>query len=753
MAYADGASGRAAAAGARSFELPIFAVTIFLSAFLLFSVQPFFAKMVLPKLGGSPGVWSVAMVFFQAVLLAGYAYAHLLTTRLALKWAALVHLAVMICAFAFLPIAIPAGWDTPPDSGQAFWLLGLFGVAVGLPFFAVSANGPLLQAWFARTGHAHAGDPYFLYGASNIGSFASLLLYIVAFEPAMTVSAQAFAWTIGFGTLAATIGLCALVTLRAGAGENFAMMKTVAVPAATRTATGWRDRLIWMGLAAVPSGLLVAVTAHISVDIAAAPFLWVIPLAMFLLTFVLAFARRPVFSIELLSSLVAALAALVFITFVFGHFIPIGATLAAHLVFFFFAALLAHSVLVSRRPAAGELTAFYFWMSAGGVVGGAATALISPWIFNWVAEYPLLILAALFLRPQVYSSPRGEMRVFLLAGLLIAVTLNNPLVEKLLLPKEIGFYALAIAAFAVAAAVTRLRSEALHIFFAVLIVGFNFAMQGAYGNLFVERSFFGVVRAFAADDDKFVVMAHGTTEHGAMRTDDAAPPVPIAYYHESGGIAAALAAAQEKIAGRPAEIGAVGLGVGAMLCHRRPGETWTFFEIDKSVVRVASDPKVFRFVPECGNGDPIVIGDARLTLARQPDGKFDYLLIDAFSSDSIPVHLITVEALELYRSKLAPGGILTIHISNRYMELESVLAAMAKQIGMVGRFGKFLPPPELRQGQHVNPSQVVVLARSEEDLGSIRTDERWQPLHPGDTAAWTDDYSNILAAIWRGFAD
>jgi hypothetical protein len=235
--------------------------------------------------------------------------------------------------------------------------------------------------------------------------------------------------------------------------------------------------------------------------------------------------------------------------------------------------------------------------------------------------------------------------------------------------------------------------------------------------------------------------------------DGAARPVPIAYYHESGGIAAALFAAQARIAGRPAQIGAVGLGVGAMLCHRKPGETWTFFEIDRSVVRVAADPKVFRFVPECGNGDPIEIGDARLTLARQPDAKFDYLLIDAFSSDSIPVHLLTVEALELYRSKLAPGGILAIHISNRYMELESVLASLARATGMAGRFGKFLPPEHLRQGEHVNPSQVVVLARSEDDLGEIARDDRWKPLDAGTTTAWTDDYSNILAAILRGFME
>jgi hypothetical protein len=727
--------------------LPVFALTLFLSAFLLFSVQPFFAKMVLPRLGGSPGVWSVAMVFFQSMLLLGYGYAHLLTARLSLKHAALVHLAVMAIAFIFLPIAIPQGWSEPPQTGQTLWLLGLFTVAVGLPFFAVSANGPLLQAWFSRTGHHHAADPYFLYGASNIGSFASLILYIVAFEPMMSVPQQSISWAAGFALLALAIAACAIIAFRSN-GE-------AAIKAPARTAlpsnVDWAMRLRWVGLAAVPSGLLVAVTAHVSMDIAAAPFLWVVPLALFLLTFVLAFAQKPLFSIGQLSAVLPPLAAFVFITMVFGSAVPIWASLIGHLGYFFLAALLAHSVLVSLRPASNELTAFYFWMSLGGVIGGAFTALLSPVMFNWIAEYPLLILAALACRPQVWTSERREMRIMVLLGLLAAVLLNNPLIATFM-PIGPGFYAVAIAGFAAAAALVRYRSEAMHLMFAILVGGLFFASQATTGNLSLDRSFFGVVKAFTSPDGRFTIMAHGTTEHGAMRNSErGAKPTPITYYHESGGIALALFARQEMLAGRPAQMGAVGLGAGAILCHRQPGETWTSYEIDQAVVDAAANPALFGFVPQCGNGDPVIIGDARLMLAKEPAAKFDYLLIDAFSSDSIPVHLLTTEAIELYRDKLAHDGFLVIHISNRFMELKSVVSAIAARTGMAGRFGRFDAPDALKSGEHVNPSEVVVLARSEAALGAVATDTRWSPLDPGTTAAWTDDYSNVLAAILRSF--
>ena len=337
--------------------LPAYTLAIFVSAFLLFSVQPLFAKMVLPKLGGSPAVWSVAMVFFQTMLLAGYLYAHLLTRFLSLRNASLIHMGVMITAFVFLPLAIPEGWTNPPESGQSIWLLGLFTMAVGLPFFAVAANSPLLQAWFSKTGHAHAADPYFLYGASNIGSFASLILYIVAFEPTMAVTSQSLAWTAGFALLAIMIGFAAMLASPRAGSE----VRTVQKPSTIKVQEGslWRQRLTWIALAFIPSGLLVAVTAHMSTDVAAAPFLWVIPLALFLLTFVVAFARKPIIGVKGAARVVFVLSPVLLLKLAFGDISYPWLMLPAHLVFFFFAALLAHSLLVAQRPRAERLTEFY----------------------------------------------------------------------------------------------------------------------------------------------------------------------------------------------------------------------------------------------------------------------------------------------------------------------------------------------------------------------------------------------------------
>ncbi|MEZ5871216.1 MAG: fused MFS/spermidine synthase [Nitratireductor sp.] len=738
--------------------VPLFAATLFVSAFLLFSVQPFFTKMVLPRLGGSPAVWSVAMVFFQAILLLGYGYAHLLTTKFPMRISAIIHATVLAAAFIALPITIPAGWETPPETGQSIWLLGLFTVSVGLPFFAVSANGPLLQAWFARTGHRHAEDPYFLYGASNIGSFASLVLYIVVFEPNLSVSGQSLAWTFGFATLTAAIIACAIYVLATSSTANIAVPGTAQ---ARPVDVSLRSKGEWLLLAAIPSALLVAVTAHISVDIAAAPFLWVAPLALFLFTFVLAFARRRTYSMSALATATTILGAGVFASTVLGGWLSVWAMLALHLAFFFSAALLSHSLLVDRRPGAGGLTGFYFWMSLGGVIGGAFTALLSPALFNWVAEYPLLILASMSIwiffgnssfgnsaNASGESRPQNPRMALLLAALLVTIT-NIPPVAHAVLPGEPGFYTIAIAGFALTACYCALRLPLLVPFFAIFLTGLSFAMHGVSGDLYADRSFFGVITAHHADNGRFVVMAHGTTEHGAMRVEPKTPPEPIAYYHRSGTIAATLFASQAKRAGKPSNVGIVGLGAGAMLCHRKPGESWTVFEIDPAVIAVASDASIFRYVSECGADTPMVLGDARLTLADEPQGKFDYLLIDAFSSDSIPVHLLTVEALELYRSRLAPGGILAIHISNRYMELESVVAAMASETGMTGRAAMFLPPQHLRSGEHVNPAHVVVLARSDRDLGGMTTDQRWRPLADHGTTPWTDGYSNILGAILR----
>lgn len=745
MSVADGRELNAPVASARA-VLAVFAGTLFLSAFLLFSVQPFFAKLVLPRLGGTPAVWSVAMVFFQTVLLAGYLYAHFLTRHLTTKAGAVVHLGVLLLTFLALPIAIPAGWEQPWERGQAVWLLGLFTVSVGLPFFAVSASAPLIQVWFSRTSHPHARDPYFLYGASNIGSFASLLAFIVLIEPLSTLGQQATLWTAGFAVLSALVGTCAVLTLHLASGAaGRTVPQSSALSAAVRIDGSLRAR--WLVLAFVPSGLLVAATAHISVDIAAAPFLWVTPLALFLLTFVIAFRHKPL-PLDPLARSLPWFAALPILSIAIPGLLPLWAKLGAHLLFFFLAALTCHAMLYARRPQASDLTSFYLWMSFGGVLGGAFASLVSPFLFDWIAEYLILIVAALavarFHSGRHEHERQDRRRRDGVEGQQGGCQASGA--------ADFGVF-LAALAMLIAGLWVFARCRARPVFLPIVLLLIPTGLFGAeVKELFRDRSFFGVVTV--TELDGYNVMTHGTTVHGVMRLDgtdgesSSVRPEPLSYYHRSGGIARALFAAQERAGGAIGRGGVVGLGTGSVLCHSRPGEAWVGFEIDPAIVEIARDPALFRFLSDCQPDLPVVLGDARLTLAGEPDGGFDYLLIDAFSSDAIPAHLMTTEAVRLYMDKLAPDGILTMHISNRYLELGSVVAAIAEAEGLTVRLLKAAPPVDVDRAY---PSIVAVLARSEDALGPIASDPEWETIEAGGTTAWTDDYSNIVSALARRF--
>src|SRR5689334_11795138 len=367
--------------------LVVYTAAIFLSALLLFSVQPLFTKMVLPRLGGSPAVWSVAMVFFQTLLLAGYAYAHVLMQIRNRKIAVAVHLALLVLALSTLPLSIASGFGDPPTSAYAFWLLGVFAVSIGLPFFALAANNPLLQAWFVRTGHASGGDPYFLYASSNIGSFLALLSYPVLLEPVFTLHVQNLIWTGLYALLILLIGCCGALLLRAPAS---AAVDTLARES-DAPAPGWVLRGRWILLAAVPSGLLIAVTAHISTDVAAAPLLWVLPLSLYLLTWVLVFQSRPLLPHKWILLIQPVAIAGVIVLLAVGGEQNLLLTLGGHQLCFFFIAMGCHGELAHTRPAAKYLTGFYVALSFGGMVGGLFAGLIAPFAFSWVAEYPILV--------------------------------------------------------------------------------------------------------------------------------------------------------------------------------------------------------------------------------------------------------------------------------------------------------------------------------------------------------------------------
>jgi hypothetical protein len=715
----------------------------------LFSVQPLFAKIVLPRLGGSPSVWSVAMVFFQAALLAGYAYAHVLTRMLAPGWAALVHMGLLAVAAATLPIAIASGFGAPPTDGVALWLFALFAASIGLPFVALSATAPLLQSWFAMSGHAQARNPYVLYAASNLGSFAALLAYPTLVEPLLALKAQTALWSAGFALVALLIAFAATVVAVSVGGAG-----RVAAATDESDEPTWPQRLGWIALAGVPSGLTIAVTAHISTDVAAAPFLWVIPLALYLLTFVAIFRDRPWIPHWLVVRLAPFVAAPVAVGLLGGDKVFWFATILLNMAAFVLLTMLCHGELYARRAAPARLTEFYFWVSLGGVIGGAFAGLIAPHVFVGTYEYPILIAAAVLALPGAFA---GGVRAFLrqaLPGLVLATAAAAVAhLTSLRIPASSGLYfQIGLVVLAAVMLVQRNRPALL---FSLVVLCFVVTEVWRPGVRPVEtvRSFFGVHRVAETEDGRARILFHGTTMHGAqlLRAADGSPvvggPEPLAYYYPGGPLSDGVAAA--RIAqGRLEQVAVVGLGTGSLACHRREGERWTFFEIDAAVARMARDPRLFGFLSNCAPQAPIVIGDARLTFEVQRD-TYDLLVLDAFSSDAIPVHLLTREAFAAYLSKLGPRGLIVAHISNRHMELAPIVAAVGRTQGLIAFVKEDRSAGSFLKTFRSN-ARVVALARSREDLGDLPSKEGWSEVRPDAAVlAWTDDYSNLLEPIWR----
>ena len=725
----------------------VFTLAIFTSAFLLFAIQPMFTKMILPQLGGSPAVWSVAMVFFQALLLLGYLYAHLSTRYLPPRAGIAVHIGLLLVTFIALPITIASGLGKPPAEGQAFWLIGVFTFSVGLPFFAVAGNGPLLQAWFARTRHKDAGNPYFLSAASNLGSFVALLFYPLIFETTLRLPQQSLGWSIGFSVLALLIAASGYVMLKTGTNHFTDLMRPkLSAPPAKRLI----GEYIWLSF--IPSALLVAVTAHISTDIAPAPFLWVIPLALYLLTFVLIFRDQPLVPTRVLAQLVPPLAGLVILSKVVDFNILLNCAL--HLGFFFSTALMFHQRLYSLRPPAEHLTHFYLWMSFGGVLGGIFSGLLAPYIFDRILEYPILIGLAMLAHPAVLNATRKQA----MAEVLPVIGLG--------LVAALGLYLFRGYDFASSSAtsvylVTAMCIVIIGLFVhqltrAALIVAALIAWEvspAAILNKTYERSFFGVHKISLEEHGQFRVLSHGTTIHGAVRIRNpdgsayAGPITPLTYYHPEGVLAQTLQLLPARTGGR--DIAVVGLGAGAHACNGTNNDRWTYFEIDPIVVKIAKDPNQFGFLSKCAPGANVILGDARLTLAEQPNAAFDYLLIDAFSSDTIPIHLLTREAVALYLSRLRDDGLLVFHVSNRHMELQSEISALARDVGVaVKTRGQAARPTSLAEPV---PSAVVILARKQETLAPFSEEAGWKLPANNSVSVWTDDYSNILGAIWRKY--
>jgi len=723
----------------------LYGATLFVSALLLFSIQPMFAKMVLPKLGGAPAVWSVAMVFFQTVLLAGYGYAHLLNRVLAPRWAAVFHLALLGITAAMLPIAIAPGWGIPPSEGTAVWLFGLFAVSIGLPFFTLSASAPLLQSWFAASGHRQAGNPYVLYAASNLGSFAALFAYPVVVEPFLALKTQTVAWSVGFAWLAMLLSLVAVLTSR-----NEPVVTQV--EAADKTGAGALERMRWIALSAVPSGLVIAVTAYLTTDIAAAPFLWVVPLAIYLLTFVAVFRERPWIAHANVVRFVPFAVAPLAVGLIGGEKVFWLTMAVLNLTVFALLTLMCHGELYARRPSPRRLTEFYLCTSFGGVIGGAFAGLVAPQIFNGNYEYPILIALALLCMPGIFSGGVRKTLAGLLPWLAISTALALAWVITRYQPPATLELAFQVLLALLAAAMLFQRQRPMR-FFGLVILSFAVTALWRPGIAPVEtaRSFFGVHRVAEINDGAARLLYHGTTIHGAqrLRNEDGTPvtgaPAPLTYYYFGGPFGEAISAARAARGGLD-HVAVVGLGTGSLACHRQGREHWTFFEIDPEVIRIARDPHRFEFMSQCAPDAPVVTGDARLTLEASTD-RYDLIVLDAFSSDTIPVHLLTREAVAGYLAKLTPHGAIVMHISNRHLDLAPVVANVAQSLGLIAFLREDNSAGDLLTTLKAN-ARLVVLAREVADTGSVAGN--WAPLLPDPSSAlWTDDYSNILGSMLR----
>ncbi len=732
--------------------LPVFATTLFLSAGLMFLVEPMIAKMVLPRLGGSPAVWSTCLVFFQAMLLLGYAYAHALT-RLVPRPAQIgVHIAVLLPLAALaLPLDLGAGAPAPGAS-PALWLLVRLTCMAGLPMFAISATAPLLQRWFADLDHEAAGDPYFLYAASNAGSLLALLAYPLLVEPLLPLDRQAALWSDGFGVMALGLALCAAATAWRGRRsiDPVPQARGIVTQPAEQAQQTLRERLTWTALAFVPSSLLLGVTTYITADVAAAPLLWVVPLILYLLSFILVFARRPPLRHATMIRVLPLLLIPLVITAAPGvsFAIPLPLVMGLHLGCFFVVSMVCHGELARRRPPVARLTEFYLFLSIGGVLGGAFNALLAPLIFPGPWEYPLALVAACLMKPTTEKStprirrwdlgmPLALLSLLLLTrGVLPTVFGDGAAAKLVLIVCTYVVPALALLNFS-----PRRWRFALGISVCLLVP----MIAGSSATIVSTRSFFGIYRVMALDDGRLLM--DGTTLHGAESLLPGEENLPLTYYSHAGPFGRFFAAFAP---GAIRHVAVVGLGAGSLACYAQPGQDWTFYEIDPLVERMARDPRYFHFLANCGNRPQVVLGDARLTLAAAPDGSYDVLVLDAFSSDSIPMHLLTREALAVYLRKLAPGGTLLFHISSRTLDLRPVLAALAADAGVPARMLLDHPPPGTVFWRR-EPALVVALAGRGGRLDRLDPAEGWTALPPaGPRSLWTDQRSDILGAIRFG---
>jgi SAM-dependent methyltransferase len=701
----------------------VFVVAVFLSSTLLFLVQPLVARLLLPLAGGSSALWNTAMVFFQVTLLFGYAYAHGSLGRVGTRRHPFLQAPLLLVPLLVLPLGVPDGWTLPSDVSPSLWVLGVLALVVGLPFFALATTSPTLQVWFSATDHPRAADPYFLYAAGNVGSVLALLGYPLVLEPLFSLQTQTRIWAFGYVLFVLACVAAGVMTRRRFHHNDGNDVQAELAPLATKR------RLRWLFWGFVPSALMLGVTLYASTDLASFPLLWIIPLLLYLITFIIAFGKDSLTRSTRTAWFVLATSVPLAVSYLVPQRWNLW-VLAGHLLWFFAAALLCHSRLADDRPPAGHLTEFYLILSLGGALGGIFASLLAPRLFATVVEYPIAIVLALLVAwPPTRQPFANRVHQGLVAGVVASVLVF------IVAPQFMLFAWLAAAAFLIFA-YGRRAGVIMIIGLLALAPSFLTAQEA----VLLDRSFFGVYKVEDTVRRGSVTRSiiSGSTSHGLEILERNGTARPTAYYFDQGPVGTVIEATE------PSRVGVIGLGAGTLAAYANEGDDYTFWEIDQLVVDIARDPELFSYLRDTQADVDIIIDDGRHGVAVS-DGDFDLIVVDAFGSDAIPVHLMTAEAVELYLDKLAPGGTLLVHISNRHFDLRPVVGAAGASAGTQPYLFDYEPTQrDLDQGAF--RSSWVAMGRSGEPTPTWIASGDFVPL-PTDGVLWTDDYSNVLSAL------
>lgn len=731
--------------------------TAFVAAGLAFVVEPLVAKLLLPTFGGSAAVWTTALVFFQAALLAGYAWAHLSIRWLGVRRHALLQVVVAALPLVGLSLALPDEAAAPPGVPTALWLFALLAVIVGLPFTVLSTSGPTMQRWFASLAVPGRDQPYRLYAASNAGSLLGLLAYPLVVEPNLDLADQARWWSAGFAAFVVLTAGAALAVRRTGreiegslvgSGERSSdaplsspLSPSPSPPPGPPITIVRRVR--WVALAGAPAAVLVGTTSHLSTDVAAVPLLWVVPLAIYLVTLILAYARVEPIGRHLADRLLPGGVALVAITLVGITARPVELVFAIHLATLAMGGLVLHGALAADRPSPQRLTEYTLLVALGGALGGLGAAVLGPLLLPIPIELELALVALLLLRsrpgPAGIGLP-GNRRFAGIAPPDAALALLVGLVA-LQLPAALEGWRVVATAGVVAIVILGSRPR---VFAGLAAAAFAVGVIAQPAAVLVERTFYGTYRVVETAPGRHVLYA-GTTIHGMQ---DAAPGEagePRSYYHRAGPLGQVITALQRET--HPLRFGAVGLGVGTIAAYGRSGDSFEFFEIDPAVEAIARDPALFTYLRDTAAAVRVEIVDGRLGLLAAPKASYDLLVLDAFSSDAVPVHLLTVEALGIAMDRMAPGGVVAVHVSNRYLDLEAVVAAGARTLGLVAIAGSDLPGPT--DPGRIDASKWVMVARDYSELADLARGPEWRTAQDGGLAPWTDRASDLLSVLGR----